>query len=167
MFKKNSDPFATNHIRHGNLRGARGTPYAAISYHVILKFPITYPTEPPKVLPCTRLDHPNVFGEFICLDLLEDGHWSDQQEKDRRYTGWSTAYSVQSLLVQLQTFLTELAYSDMNSVSRAIKAADGTLPEHSLSFNLFLAPKPHTHTHTHTHLHLRAIRRKKERRREA
>ena len=99
-------------------------------FHVIMTFPETYPVEPPKVKPCTMLSHPNIFGDFICLDLLEDGHWSADYEKNKAYTGWSSAYSVQSLLVQLQTFLTELAYTDSASVERACRLADSMYPLH-------------------------------------
>jgi len=84
--------------RHANLRGPKDTPYAAINFHVILTFPATYPVEPPKVIPCTELDHPNVFGDYICLDLLEAGQWSTSLEKNKKYTvGCPILYCVVSI----------------------------------------------------------------------
>ena len=59
----------------------------------------------------TGIPHPNVFEEYnydswtpivdrywVCLNMLRD---PDQG----KYSGWTSAYSVQSILVQLQTFL--------------------------------------------------------------
>jgi len=46
-----------------------------------------------------QLDHPNVFGSKLCLDMLEKtkgGAW---------YEGWNSAYTVESILIQLQSFL--------------------------------------------------------------
>lgn len=74
---------------------------------MIIKFPDNYPEAPPKVNLCTVIEgHPNVFdwGEeypYICLDMLK-GHTSKTP-----YEGWSSAYSVLSLLLQLQSFLFE------------------------------------------------------------
>ncbi len=37
-----------------------------------LRFPDTYPAAPPNVRLCTPIsNHPNVFGDWICLDMLK------------------------------------------------------------------------------------------------
>merc|ERR1719336_1856419 len=62
----------------------------------------------PKVRPCTRINHPNVFGEYICLDILT----MSEETETTPYRGWSSAYTVSSLLVQLQCFLFDLSNND-------------------------------------------------------
>jgi ubiquitin-protein ligase len=92
---------------HSNLRPDEG-PFAGTIFHIVLKFPHTYPKEPPAVFLCTSIDHPNVFGgadyfshehPYVCLDMLQI-YYTHQP-----YVGWSSAYSVTSVLLQLQSFL--------------------------------------------------------------
>ena len=58
-------------------------------------FPDNYPLNPPTCRLSNLLRHPNVFDEgedyYICLDMLN--------------TGWSAAYSISSVLLQLLSFL--------------------------------------------------------------
>ena len=67
-----------------------------------MKFPQSYPYHPPTVTLFTTITHPNVFGNYICLDLIE------QYGSRNEGQGWSSAYSVQSILTQLQSFLFEV-----------------------------------------------------------
>lgn len=96
---------------HANLRPMEG-PYAGTIFHVILQFPTNYPESPPKVYLCHALDHPNVFGAplfssnggcsrfpYICLDMLQEAYTNEP------YTGWTSAYSVTAILLQIQSFL--------------------------------------------------------------
>ena len=92
-------------IWHANIRGPKETAFEGGVFHLILDFPESYPYEPPSVTICTPIPHPNVIGGKLCLDMLNPG-----QEQDR-YAGWSSAYSVQSILIQLQAFLFEDSYS--------------------------------------------------------
>uniref|UniRef100_A0A7R9Z5X6 UBC core domain-containing protein n=1 Tax=Chlamydomonas euryale TaxID=1486919 RepID=A0A7R9Z5X6_9CHLO len=74
--------------------------------HLHLKFPSDYPMNPPAVELMTNLNdnHPNVFymgnSSWICLDMLKDPGWYAAP-----YQGWSSAYSVTSVLQQLLGFL--------------------------------------------------------------
>ena len=74
---------------------------------MIIKFPQNYPQAPPKVCLCTPIEgHPNVFSwgdeyPYVCLDMLKP------YTSDIPFQGWSSAYSVTSLLLQLQSFLFE------------------------------------------------------------
>jgi len=72
---------------HGNLRGTRDCPYEDAVFHIILRFRDDYPIIPPKVILCSPLQHPNVFGHgedgFICLDMLQEGHWAEEEEVNR------------------------------------------------------------------------------------
>ncbi|KAJ3260028.1 hypothetical protein HDU77_001545 [Chytriomyces hyalinus] len=101
---------------HGNIIGT-SHPFAAVPLHFRLEFPANYPTAPPTVLLCSPLPHPNVFdapknpGLYrICLDMLETGTYADpttQSSGTFPYSGWSSSYTVKSIMMQLQTFLLE------------------------------------------------------------
>lgn len=65
--------------------------------------------------------HPNVFGRTLCLDML-------QARNANQATGWTSAYSVLSIVVQLQSFLfihkerttKKLTSEDENTIQNAI-----------------------------------------------
>eukprot|EP01060_Flectonema_neradi_P012814 TRINITY_DN1958_c0_g2_i1.p1 TRINITY_DN1958_c0_g2~~TRINITY_DN1958_c0_g2_i1.p1 ORF type:complete len:1319 (+),score=228.19 TRINITY_DN1958_c0_g2_i1:51-3959(+) len=89
---------------HCNLSAPGGVTGKGV-LHVELQFPPTYPACPPKVkILGSNVDHPNVFGSYICLDLLNKGEFSGMDSILKPFTGWSAAYGVQTLLVQLQSF---------------------------------------------------------------
>jgi len=83
---------------HANLTSPH---FAGTCFHFTIHFPIQYPKEAPKVRPCSTIYHKNVFGDYICLDILT---MSKETEKTP-FRGWTSAYTVSSLLVQLQCFL--------------------------------------------------------------
>lgn len=56
---------------HANIRGPEGTPYEGGVFHLELKFPLSYPNHPPTIRLFNKLSHPNVFGDYICLDMLQ------------------------------------------------------------------------------------------------
>jgi ubiquitin-protein ligase len=88
------------HVNIMSTNGAlRGTPF-----HFIMKFPKNYPDRAPKVTPATYIAHPNVFGDYICLDILT----MSEETTTTAYRGWTNAYTVSSILVQLQSFLFEV-----------------------------------------------------------
>ena len=92
---------------HANLRGPEGTPYRGGVFHLSLSFPDNYPHAPPTVTLLTPLpEHPNVFdgGSRLCLDMLENSAGKGL------YEGWTSGYSVLSILLQLQSFLFELPH---------------------------------------------------------
>lgn len=87
-------------VWHGNIKAPKGTVYEGGVFHIEMTFPQDYPVSPPglTIFAC-QLDHPNVFGTKLCLDMLEPnkgGKW---------YEGWNSAYTVESILIQLQSFL--------------------------------------------------------------
>lgn len=85
---------------HANIRGPEETPYAGGVFHLELKFPQSYPNHPPTVRIFNNIPHPNVFGGYICLDILQQ-----HEVKVEEGGGWTSAYSAQSILTQLQSFL--------------------------------------------------------------
>jgi ubiquitin-conjugating enzyme E2 C len=74
------------------IKGADKTVYEGLEYKLEMKFPTEYPYSAPTVKFVTPCFHPNVdqYGN-ICLDILKDK--------------WSAAYSVQTILVSLQSLL--------------------------------------------------------------
>lgn len=69
-------PLETNMMEwHANITGPLGTPYENVVFHLVLKFPSSYPRKPPTVRICTRILHPNVYGNWVCLDMLEIGNY--------------------------------------------------------------------------------------------
>ncbi|EPS45064.1 hypothetical protein H072_987 [Dactylellina haptotyla CBS 200.50] len=84
---------------HGNLQMPQG-----FHLHFSMLFPSNYPTNPPSLLLFTRLPHENILqavgGFKVCLDMLDES-------VDGEYKGWSQSYSVRSILMQLEAFLTD------------------------------------------------------------
>jgi ubiquitin-protein ligase len=85
---------------HANIRGPEKTLYEGGVFHLEMKFPLSYPNHPPTIRLFNNVPHPNVFGNFICLDMLQQ-----EVTRNEEGAGWSSAYSVQSVLTQLQSFL--------------------------------------------------------------
>lgn len=83
---------------------ADGGQWSNVPVHVHITFADSYPLTPPRVEMITRrLVHPNVFpGGYICLDMLR---LPEPQWGDKPYQGWSSAYTVSAVLMQLYGFL--------------------------------------------------------------
>mmetsp|Transcript_28826 Transcript_28826/g.32313 ORF Transcript_28826/g.32313 Transcript_28826/m.32313 type:complete len:679 (+) Transcript_28826:102-2138(+) len=138
-------------VWHCNLRPNDG-PFSGTVFHLVLRFPWDYPISPPQVELCTFLKHPNVYDDWICLDMLQSRY------TNKPYSGWSSAYSLFSILLQLQSFLFaenipqdesegggfRRAHTDPFQIGRArseavgfvypdIKAHDGSIVEHTHS----------------------------------
>jgi len=94
---------------HANVTPQSG-PLAGVPFHLIMSFPEEYPHKPPAVRLCSEIHHPNVFFNArgwlgsvhgvdtnICIDLLKT-YMQDA------FAGWSSSYSVQTILLQLSSF---------------------------------------------------------------
>eukprot|EP01125_Pyxidicula_operculata_P013392 TRINITY_DN443_c0_g1_i1.p1 TRINITY_DN443_c0_g1~~TRINITY_DN443_c0_g1_i1.p1 ORF type:complete len:1172 (+),score=270.57 TRINITY_DN443_c0_g1_i1:16-3531(+) len=92
---------------HCNIVGPRRTRYENCVFHISMTFPSNYPSSPPEINVLHYLAHPNVHNNRICLDMT-DGISSGP------YTGWSSAYTIQSILVQLQSFLFDENLDDID-----------------------------------------------------
>eukprot|EP00347_Sterkiella_histriomuscorum_P023864 403333121 len=101
------------YIWHGNLRGPEGTPFEGGVFHIEITFPQDYPVSPPAIRLFTPITHPNVLGgTSICLDILDIA-------KKEIYQGWTSAYTVETILIQLQSFLFEELPADMLKIVQA------------------------------------------------
>lgn len=105
---------ANLYVWHGNLLGPENTPYAGAIFHIELVFPADYPTNPPSATLFTPLPHPHVHKDHICLDILSDykGYFSAIQELEGKdmheMSGWHPSYTVQSILLSMQSFLMDM-----------------------------------------------------------
>ncbi|KAF9642738.1 hypothetical protein BDM02DRAFT_3124201 [Thelephora ganbajun] len=79
----------------GTIEGASATIYAGLRFKISISFPPNYPYAAPTIKFDTPCYHPNVdlTGGAICLDILQDK--------------WSAVYSVQTILLSLQSLLGE------------------------------------------------------------
>ncbi|EIN07671.1 hypothetical protein PUNSTDRAFT_88295 [Punctularia strigosozonata HHB-11173 SS5] len=79
----------------GTIEGAPGTIYSGLTFKISILFPPNYPYVAPTIKFDTPCYHPNVdiTGGAICLDILQDK--------------WSAVYSVQTILLSLQSLLGE------------------------------------------------------------
>jgi ubiquitin-protein ligase/stress response protein SCP2 len=107
---------------HFNLRGARGE-LQGLVLHGVLRFPPSYPCDPPELRLCTPAPHPNIIEETegfgVCMDMLETGAVT-------RYGGWSSSYSASSILLQLQSVLFDerACLYDRVTLEEALTAAE-------------------------------------------
>ena len=91
--------------------------YYGYCIQLLLTFNENYPTKPPKILifPGQELDgryHHHIFDEYsygkggfkkFCFDLLDNDFMNVNEAK----TGWNPSYTVSSLLLQVQNFLSD------------------------------------------------------------
>ncbi|KAI0256522.1 ubiquitin-conjugating enzyme/RWD-like protein [Lactifluus subvellereus] len=79
----------------GTIEGPAGTYYCGMSFKIAIHFPPNYPYVPPVIKFESPCFHPNVdiASGAICLDILQDK--------------WSAVYSVQTILLSLQSLLGE------------------------------------------------------------
>ncbi|KAJ6500403.1 ubiquitin-conjugating enzyme/RWD-like protein [Mycena sanguinolenta] len=79
----------------GTIEGPAETIYAGLSFRISISFPANYPYVAPAIKFETPCFHPNVdiTSGAICLDILQDK--------------WSAVYSVQTILLSLQSLLGE------------------------------------------------------------
>ena len=75
--------------------------YAGQPVHVHIDVPFDYPTQPLAVsIHTPGFTHPNVYSFGICLDMLKP-----PEHYAAPYTGWSAAYSLSSVIMQMYGFL--------------------------------------------------------------
>eukprot|EP01026_Neomeris_dumetosa_P035059 TRINITY_DN2804_c0_g1_i3.p1 TRINITY_DN2804_c0_g1~~TRINITY_DN2804_c0_g1_i3.p1 ORF type:complete len:977 (+),score=62.34 TRINITY_DN2804_c0_g1_i3:158-2932(+) len=103
---------------HGNVQGTDG-PFYQVPIHFTLHFPDDYPLNPPQCRISTRVPHPNIrqIGAGYRLALWDCIPF---------HSTWSVAYTVQSILIQLQQFLLadELQYNKrLITIENAVKQA--------------------------------------------
>ncbi|KAJ7523811.1 hypothetical protein O6H91_18G063500 [Diphasiastrum complanatum] len=127
---------------HVNVRPEEESLLGDAPFHLILVFSDSYPKTGPMIKVLSPLPHPNV-------SRRQDGSWQlSLWDCIPGFQGWTSAYSVQSVLLQLQTFLLDedLQY-DVSKVTmeRALQLARSAkckICPHDASLQFF--PKFHT-----------------------
>ena len=94
-------------IWHGNLRGTEDNAYKGMTVHFTIRLPYNYPLSPPTISINTPLKHPNVFGSYLCLQMFDMAVQNNSKK-------WSSAYTLHSILLQLQSFLFDVKKSFFN-----------------------------------------------------
>ncbi|KAH6912644.1 hypothetical protein BKA70DRAFT_1264444 [Coprinopsis sp. MPI-PUGE-AT-0042] len=76
-------------------------PWTGLNLHFDVVLPQTWPSQPPSVqCSVTGINHPNLFGEYICCDLIKPPEWLEEG-----YTGgYSPALTLRGLFLQFLTF---------------------------------------------------------------
>jgi len=118
---------------HGNLRGPAGTAWAGGVFHFEMKIPSDYPCSPPDIQLCTPIPHPNVFGRRLCLDMLEVG-------SKAIYEGWVSAYTIEAVLIQLQSFLFEAVPEKDSALNPNAKVTYATIAQAVKQANEYTCP---------------------------
>ena len=83
-------------IWHANIKAPDTSAYYGGVFHLEITFPQNYPVSAPSIRLFTDLPHPCVSGKSIKLDLLEN-----KRSNAGWYEGWSSAYTAESILIQL------------------------------------------------------------------
>ena len=131
-----------------NMRLMNG-PYEGYCLQLLLTFSDNYPTKPPKILiyPDQAIDgnyHHHIFQDNnkydennhhfkkFCFDLLDNDFMNISEAK----TGWNPSYSISSLLLQVQNFISDPDMGghvpDKNRIDQLMKSMDS----YSRTFNV-------------------------------
>ena len=95
-------------------------PYKNYCVQLLLTFPETYPSKPPKILiyPDQAINgqyHHHIFDDYsltdenghkfkkFCFDLLDNDFMSTKDEN----SGWNPSYTISSILLQVQNFISD------------------------------------------------------------
>ncbi|TQN71444.1 SUMO-conjugating enzyme UBC9 [Colletotrichum shisoi] len=107
-FQQQPYPRLTLHTRDDNLRHVCLVfqPEGWIPMHTTVEFSNRYPLVAPQIKMDSSVDHPNVFGDYICASILN----TDE--------GYTPAYTLKGIAIQMLSFFNsdsiEQAHSDYN-----------------------------------------------------
>ena len=87
-----------------------------------MTFEQTYPTTPPLIRICSPFPSPNILDGLVCLDMLTPV--VEGAPAGKPYRQWSAAFSVVSILRQLQLLL-DYEWASDSEVERALREARG------------------------------------------
>lgn len=88
------------------LFGPPDTIYEGGVFECILKFPKTYPNNPPEFKFITSIPHPNIYKDGkVCMSILHEG--VDEYGYENISERWSPIHSVNSILISFLLILVE------------------------------------------------------------
>ena len=130
-----------------NMRLMTG-PYEGYCVQLLLIFSDTYPTKPPKILiypnqaidgsyhhhifPDDMRDENNLHFKKFCFDLLDNDFLKTSDEK----TGWNPSYSISSLLLQVQNFISDPDMGDHVPDKPLINELMDSMDNYTKTFNI-------------------------------
>ncbi|KAJ3027331.1 hypothetical protein HDV00_011261, partial [Rhizophlyctis rosea] len=97
-------------------------PFKDLRLHFVVHIPANYPQAGPNISISTPVTHPNVFGEWICCDILKG-----KVVRQGGYVGgYTPAYTLQTILIQLLSFFTaEKVDQDYGNAAYVIRQMPG------------------------------------------
>jgi ubiquitin-conjugating enzyme E2 D/E len=100
---------ADNDLYHwkAQIIGSSDTPYSGGIFNLDIHFPSEYPFKPPKINFETKIYHPNILNENICLDILKDQ--------------WSPALTISKVLLSICSLLSEANVLDPLNIDVALQ----------------------------------------------
>ena len=81
-------------VWRANIKGPETSAYYGGVFHMEITFPQNYPVSAPSIRMFTDIPHPCVSNRMIKLDMLDS-----KGAKAGWYEGWSSAYTVESILI--------------------------------------------------------------------
>ena len=130
-----------------NIRLMSG-PYKDYCVQLLLTFPDTYPSKPPKMLlyPDQAIDgqyHHHIFQDSLrdennhyfkkfCFDLLDNDFMSTKEEK----TGWNPSYTISCILLQVQNFISDPDMHGYIPPQNKIKQLFDSMKTYKRKFNI-------------------------------
>ena len=123
-------------------------PYKGYCVQLYLTFPDSYPSKPPKILiyPNQAIDcqyHHHIFTDYstdengqsfkkFCFDLLDNDFMSTKEEN----SGWNPSYTISSILLQVQNFISDPDMHGYIPDKYKIKQLMDSMKSYSRSFNI-------------------------------
>jgi ubiquitin-protein ligase len=88
------------------LFGPHETPYEGGIYHGTIKFPATYPAQPPEVKFVTKMFHPNVHEDGkVCISILHEGN--DVTGYEHELERWRPIQNVRTIFLSIISLLND------------------------------------------------------------
>jgi len=88
------------------LFGPINTIYEGGIFECIIKFPLTYPNNPPEFKFLTKINHPNIYKNGkVCMSILHEG--IDLTGYENESERWTPIHSVNSILISFLLILVE------------------------------------------------------------
>ena len=123
-------------------------PYKGYCVQLYLTFPDSYPSKPPKILiyPNQAIDgqyHHHIFPDYsidengqnfkkFCFDLLDNDFMSTKEEN----SGWNPSYTISSILLQVQNFISDPDMHGYIPDKYKIKQLMDSMKSYSRTFNI-------------------------------
>lgn len=87
--------------------GPEGSPYEGGLFRALLKFPPSYPMQPPTMTFVSDIWHPNIaLDGKVCISILHPPG-DDPSQYESRNERWSAAQSVEKILLSVMSMLAE------------------------------------------------------------